>query len=223
MKKYTIFLLSMIFCGSIYATGFNSKRAAGTVNATDGIFTGDVTAEGIVTSTITQRNAAGLDIVAANGTSISTGTSRGFYNDTTGSFTFENVMHVYPYGITNQRRWTFGTSGTDTVLFGYDDDGQNAFDARSKGYLMISTGGASAYSCVFDPSGDSYFNNNGNVGIGDITPQAELDIAGELALAIDLDTTSAPAKAGIIGIDSGLDVYVSTGTGASAWVKIGGQ
>lgn len=63
----------------------------------------------------------------------------------------------------------------------------------------------------------------GNVGIGDITPQAELDIAGEVALATDLDTTSSPAKAGIIGIDSSFDVYVSTGTGIGAWVKIGSQ
>lgn len=44
-----------------------------------------------------------------------------------------------------------------------------------------------------------------------------------VALTIDLDTTSSPLKAGIIGIDSSFDVYVSTGTGVSAWIKIGGQ
>ena len=44
-----------------------------------------------------------------------------------------------------------------------------------------------------------------------------------ISFAIDLDITSSPARAGIIGIDSNFDVYVSTGTGAGAWVKIGSQ
>ncbi|MFA5407857.1 MAG: hypothetical protein WC343_03700 [Bacilli bacterium] len=41
--------------------------------------------------------------------------------------------------------------------------------------------------------------------------------------AVDLDTATTPSSAGIIGINSSYDVYVSTGTGAEAWVLIGSQ
>ena len=50
-----------------------------------------------------------------------------------------------------------------------------------------------------------------------------LYIGGTLKFAVDLDTTSAPASVGIIGIDSSYDMYISTGILAGDWAKIGLQ
>jgi len=47
--------------------------------------------------------------------------------------------------------------------------------------------------------------------------------ADTIKFAIDLDTTTAPSSAGIIGITSGYKVYVSTGTFAGNWNLIGSQ
>lgn len=44
-----------------------------------------------------------------------------------------------------------------------------------------------------------------------------------LRFGISVDTTSTPAAAGILAKNSSNELYISTGTGAAAWVKVGGQ
>jgi hypothetical protein len=39
----------------------------------------------------------------------------------------------------------------------------------------------------------------------------------------NVDITSTPSAAGIIGLTTAFVLYVSTGTGPAAWVKVGGQ
>ena len=38
-----------------------------------------------------------------------------------------------------------------------------------------------------------------------------------------LNTSSSPSAAGILAVDSGYDLYISSGTGPGAWIKVGGQ
>lgn len=38
-----------------------------------------------------------------------------------------------------------------------------------------------------------------------------------------LDVDSSPSAAGILAVNSSYELYISTGTGVSAWVKVGGQ
>lgn len=47
--------------------------------------------------------------------------------------------------------------------------------------------------------------------------------ATSIIFSINIDTTSAPSSAGILGAISNWDLYISTGIGAGEWVKIGSQ
>ena len=62
------------------------------------------------------------------------------------------------------------------------------------------------------------------VGADTTTAKIKLNgLTGRIYLIGDLDITSSPEEAGLIGLTSGFVMYVSTGTGPGAWVKIGGQ
>ncbi len=74
----------------------------------------------------------------------------------------------------------------------------------------------------------------GSLTAPDITASDDLVVGDDLRTATStpysliissagVDITSAPDEAGIIGITNAYVMYVSTGTGTAAWVKIGGQ
>jgi len=65
-----------------------------------------------------------------------------------------------------------------------------------------------------------YIEADGDVGIGTTTPSAKLDIDGTIKVATNLDIGSTPIATGIMGLTSGFDLYVSTGTGAGDWKKL---
>lgn len=43
------------------------------------------------------------------------------------------------------------------------------------------------------------------------------------AFGVTITTTTSPARAGLLGVNSALTVYLSTGTGPGAWVVVGSQ
>jgi len=62
--------------------------------------------------------------------------------------------------------------------------------------------------------------------VGNDTSTAKIELnglTGRIYFKNDLDITSSPEKAGLVGLTSSFIMYVSTGTGPGAWVKIGGQ
>lgn len=61
------------------------------------------------------------------------------------------------------------------------------------------------------------------MGIDITAPVEQLEVNGNVKLANSLDIASAPSASGVLGITSANVVYVSTGTGAGAWVKVGSQ
>lgn len=47
--------------------------------------------------------------------------------------------------------------------------------------------------------------------------------AQNVAFGVAVTTTSSPARAGLIGVNASNTLYISTGTGAGAWVVVGSQ
>ena len=66
-----------------------------------------------------------------------------------------------------------------------------------------------------------------NVAFTGVVNSSTMTISGSQGLRFQTATITAastvPAAAGILALDSAYVLYVSTGTGAGAWVKIGGQ
>lgn len=65
--------------------------------------------------------------------------------------------------------------------------------------------------------------NGSLVGVADSTPEVELDVAGQIAIDVDLVLTSTPRKAGILAATTSWVLYISSGATESAWIKVGGQ
>jgi hypothetical protein len=96
------------------------------------------------------------------------------------------------------------------------------FTGASKELVSVDTTGTGNVVRAISPT------LTGTLAAADITASGTAVITGTaqaatMRLAVDLDPASAPAAAGIIGIDASFNVYVSTGTGEGAWVKIGDQ
>ena len=57
---------------------------------------------------------------------------------------------------------------------------------------------------------------------GNIVSSGTITNTGGFILPV-VSTTSAPSAAGILAVNSAYTVYISTGTGAGAWTKVGAQ
>lgn len=113
-------------------------------------------------------------------------------------------------------------SGTNrnTVIFNVDPNGDVTTDDTS------ATIGTSA-----KPYPNGYFTDL-NIA-DDVAITSDLTVSGTITVdtsteafkfgEASLDTASAPSAAGILAVDSSYDLYIATGTGAGAWVLIGGQ
>lgn len=164
----------------------------GVVTAGAQTFGGNKTFAGLITGnaglTITGGN-VNLNVNSNNPVNIATGNS--------GAVTIgggSNTLSI------NTSGWGINTTGAMTGISGINNDGSYTQSGPS-----INT-----FTGTTNFPGSGIWNSSGNVGVGNITPQARLDVTG--GIRIGSDTTCLSTKTGTLGYNSGtLQLCTSAG------------